>query len=136
MSRPPSRTSQGSWPRAAAAYHSQTPALGQAYQERVLAVWSEPDKPDTRGASPSHAEALGGEVAEKTEAHDAAKAAAMTGVMSGTPASTAALPPAGTFTRSIRLPAAPGAIARSLASYRAMPVQIAARAPAGVIARY
>ncbi|HEX4260654.1 MAG TPA: transglycosylase SLT domain-containing protein [Acetobacteraceae bacterium] len=29
----------GTWPAAAAAYHSQTPALGAAYAERVLAAW-------------------------------------------------------------------------------------------------
>ncbi len=29
----------GSWPRAAAAYHSQTPAIGQDYESRVMAVW-------------------------------------------------------------------------------------------------
>ena len=36
----------GSWPRAAAAYHSMTPALGKAYQEKVLEAWAMPDRPD------------------------------------------------------------------------------------------
>lgn len=35
----------GSWPLAAAAYHSQTPTLGQAYQRQVLAAWAVPDRP-------------------------------------------------------------------------------------------
>ena len=35
----------GSWPLAAAAYHSQTPALGAPYQQRVLAAWATPDRP-------------------------------------------------------------------------------------------
>jgi hypothetical protein len=34
---------QGSWPRAAAAYHSQTPALGNDYQQKVLAEWAMPE---------------------------------------------------------------------------------------------
>lgn len=29
----------GDWPQAAAAYHSQTPAIGAAYQRRVMAIW-------------------------------------------------------------------------------------------------
>jgi hypothetical protein len=30
---------EGTWPAAAAAYHSQTPALGASYAQRVMAVW-------------------------------------------------------------------------------------------------
>lgn len=33
----------GSWPRAAAAYHSQTPGLGAPYQWKVLETWAIPD---------------------------------------------------------------------------------------------
>jgi hypothetical protein len=33
----------GSWPLAAAAYHSQTASLGSAYQRRVLAEWAVPE---------------------------------------------------------------------------------------------
>ena len=32
----------GSWPHAAAAYHSQTPSIGLPYQWKVLEAWSEP----------------------------------------------------------------------------------------------
>ena len=32
----------GSWPHAAAAYHSQTPSIGAPYQWKVLEAWSEP----------------------------------------------------------------------------------------------
>jgi hypothetical protein len=31
----------GSWPKAAAAYHSQTPELAEAYQQQVMAAWPE-----------------------------------------------------------------------------------------------
>jgi hypothetical protein len=29
----------GSWPAAAAAYHSQTPGIGEPYRDRVMAIW-------------------------------------------------------------------------------------------------
>jgi hypothetical protein len=44
----------GSWPLAAAAYHSQTPMIGAAYQRQVLAAWSEPDRPISGGAKAPH----------------------------------------------------------------------------------
>ncbi len=39
-------TQTGSWPLAAAAYHSQTTALGAPYQQKVLAAWAIPDRPN------------------------------------------------------------------------------------------
>ncbi len=42
----------GSWPHAAAAYHSQTPELGTDYQRKVLEAWADPiDRPITPGQS-------------------------------------------------------------------------------------
>ena len=38
----------GSWPHAVAAYHSQTPGLGETYQWQVLQAWAEGDGPSTR----------------------------------------------------------------------------------------
>ena len=38
----------GSWPHAAAAYHSQTPEIGRNYQEQVLQIWAEGDGPSAR----------------------------------------------------------------------------------------
>ena len=51
----------GSWPLAAAAYHSQTPSLGAPYQQRVLAAWATPDRPakDRAAAAASAAIASG-----------------------------------------------------------------------------
>ena len=52
----------GSWPHAAAAYHSQTPELGTDYQRKVLEAWADPiDRPTVpgsseRGASPRTSE--------------------------------------------------------------------------------
>lgn len=107
----------GSWPKAAAAYHSQTPALGQAYQQKVLAAWAEPDQ----GAAPET-------TPRRTE---------ITKVPTGPAAITAqaAVPMSVSFTHTTRLGAAPSGIGRSLAAYRAMPVQMASRAPV-VSARY
>jgi hypothetical protein len=45
----------GSWPLAAAAYHSQTPTLGAAYQRQVLAAWAQPDRPIAAAAPAHHA---------------------------------------------------------------------------------
>jgi hypothetical protein len=49
----------GSWPLAAAAYHSQTPTIGAAYQRQVLAEWAMPDRPSGEAAKaevpPPHA---------------------------------------------------------------------------------
>jgi hypothetical protein len=97
----------GSWPRAAAAYHSQTPSIGLAYQQRVLAIWAEPDQVGFQAVK-----------ARKPAAQEPAVVATIS-----------ALPAGAAFTRSMRLPAAPGAVGRSLAAYRAMPVQIASRLP-------
>ena len=36
---------QGSWPHAAAAYHSLNPGPGADYQRRVLETWAQPDRP-------------------------------------------------------------------------------------------
>jgi hypothetical protein len=40
----------GSWPRAAAAYHSQTPGIGTPYQGKVMEAWAVPQ--DGRGTQP------------------------------------------------------------------------------------
>ena len=41
----------GSWPHAAAAYHSQTPELGRDYQNQVLQMWAQGDGPVERRAT-------------------------------------------------------------------------------------
>ena len=61
----------GSWPLAAAAYHSQTPTIGAPYERRVLAEWATPDadaetgRPRGRAAKPTSARAR--PVARETE---------------------------------------------------------------------
>jgi hypothetical protein len=109
---------QRSWPRAAAAYHSETPALGQAYQQKVLAAWAEPEGGPAPAATPLLPPFL--HAAEKPQA-------AMPATSSG---SVAGAPVAG-FQRSFRLPgaAAPLPTGRLLAAYRAFPVRLAAGPP-------
>ncbi len=115
----------GSWPHAAAAYHSQTPDLGIDYQRKVLEAWAEPiDRPEGRAGVRS-----GGHSRPHT-----AVALASTGGFSGGGA--AALPPMsrplGGFGHVIRsaVPAGPGLGTMgmpmgSLAAYRARPVALA-----------
>ena len=44
---------QGSWPHAAAAYHSLNPGPGADYQRRVLDTWAQPDRAAAPRASPA-----------------------------------------------------------------------------------
>jgi hypothetical protein len=113
---------QRSWPRAAAAYHSETPAVGQAYQQKVLAAWAEPQGgPTDTQAPPTTAFRPALPVPTPLLAIPASVAAA-------------GAPVAG-FMRSLRLPgaAAPLPTGRLLAAYRAFPVRLAAVSPLRVI---
>jgi hypothetical protein len=121
--------STGSWPRAAAAYHSLTPALGSAYLQKVLEEWALPDRAgpadslghDKPGVRPTHAMPHAADVASAMSAPPV--------VESGIPGP----PPAFGFSRRFMLPQGQphgsAATGRSLAAYRAMPVQIALRQP-------
>ncbi len=115
----------GSWPHAAAAYHSQTPDLGIDYQNKVLEAWAEPiDRPeDPAGRRGGHT-------------HAAAAVASLGGFSGGGSGGAAALPPMsrplGGFGHIIRsaVPAGPGLGTMgmpmgSLAAYRARPVALA-----------
>ena len=114
----------GSWPLAAAAYHSQTPTLGSAYQKRVLAEWAVPaDAARTRGraagsAPRDHAASLfpalvfsRAALVQTTHPGAGMPAFGRMGAMMAQPA------------QSAHLPAAEG---RGLAAYRMMPTRNAA----------
>ena len=115
-------TQTGSWPRAAAAYHSSTPLLGQSYQQKVLAAWAEPDRPvpaetkDTTSPQGKPATPTTVRAAAAPPAQPAAEVAAAPRTATG-------------FTRTVGLRAAPSGVGRSLAAYRAMPVRLAMVAP-------
>jgi hypothetical protein len=62
------RGSTGSWPYAAAAYHSQTPELGHAYAQRVKAAWPDAAQHGPWPPPPTGAVASGsGAVAPRTD---------------------------------------------------------------------
>ncbi len=99
----------GDWQRAAAAYHSQTPELGDAYRSRVIAAWA------AEQGAPHAPVAL-------TPALVAAASAAGTG--GGGFLSNGADRVAITAT-----PTAAAGTGRGLDAYRSLPVPIASRAP-------
>lgn len=100
----------GSWPRAAAAYHSSTPLLGQSYQQKVLAAWAEPDQ-------------LPPVAAPKAPLAPQMSAAAPAAEQGAAP------PPTTGYSHTLGLRPAPMGVGRTLASYRGMPVRLALRAP-------
>ncbi len=95
------------WPRAAAAYHSQTPTIGAAYQERVLAEWAVPEG----AASVPRREAAEPPVTPTPPAPPMAAAARVASSFGRVGAFTARASPTGT--------------GRDLAAYRAMPTFLA-----------
>jgi hypothetical protein len=110
----------GSWPLAAAAYHSQTPTIGAAYQRQVLAAWAQPDRPSAKAQ------------ARKMEASKPAMAAPM----QPPPVRMAASAGGSAFGHQVA--AAAGEVphvtvvrgnGRGLAAYREMPVRMALRLP-------
>jgi len=111
----------GSWPLAAAAYHSQTPTLGAAYQRQVIAAWAEPDRPMSGAGKGSHGAGRPGEGAVGAAASAAAQ-----------PTMVASFGHQGAFLTAQQ--PRPGIIhgnGRSLADYRLAPTQMALRPPGG-----
>jgi hypothetical protein len=124
--------STGSWPRAAAAYHSMTPAIGLAYQQKVLEQWATPDRPSmATGPDASQAEALdAGERRGRKAAHPPGQTdSRLAGGPTTSPAASAAMPPSVGFNRRFMLAQPHLATARTLAAYRAAPVQFASHLP-------
>jgi hypothetical protein len=106
----------GSWPRAAAAYHSLTPSLGEAYERKVLEAWAVPDRPALRPASTQAPELI--------HHGDDQAARQPTPSLPGTIA-----PPAFGFTRRFMMPHPGLATGKSLADYRAMRIRLSLQAP-------
>lgn len=113
----------GSWPHAAAAYHSQTPDLGTDYQNKVLEAWAEPiDRPGSAAGGNRHTERA---APPRPVAVPYASATPSAGSPMG-------LRPLGGFGHIIRTASAGGGHGgllgmqgRDLAAYRALPVAIA-----------
>jgi hypothetical protein len=119
----------GSWAAAAAAYHSQTPAIGAAYARRVMAVWPE----ELGHAPPPGMTALPLQLAFAAAAPQPEPGSAFSrNVWSRNVWNSAPKMPVGSGVALrgpppavIRLPA--GAIGKTLAAYRRAPVQLARR---------
>jgi hypothetical protein len=108
----------GSWPLAAAAYHSQTPTVGAAYQKQVLAAWAQPDRPGPASPRPAPQR---NPAQTNIAAQPQMKAAAVTYQAVGRQS----WPMAPSLT-----PGPAHAAGRSLAAYRLAPVALALRPPA------
>ncbi|MCQ8277770.1 transglycosylase SLT domain-containing protein [Acetobacteraceae bacterium KSS8] len=115
----------GSWPHAAAAYHSQTPNLGSDYQRKVLEVWAEPDDSAAGSGTP-----------KPSRPHPAASSGMAFAAAASAPTAASSMPfsgrPLGGYGRIIRngpitVPGAGGMgiVPGSLAAYRARPVALA-----------
>jgi hypothetical protein len=103
------RQQTGTWPTATAWYHSATPALGEDYRRKVMAVW-----PEEMHKRPDNA---------RTDLASAWAATRPTGA-----ASFAAGAPAGNRAAAARLlPPPTGTAGKGLAGYRALPIPLAAR---------
>jgi hypothetical protein len=101
----------GDWQRAAAAYHSQTPELGEPYRARVMAAWA----------------------AEQAAPHPPVPlASAVVAPRAGGPGGGGFL--SNGAERAAVLPAPPGTAGRGLDAYRSLPVPIASRLPAARLA--
>ncbi len=111
----------GSWPRAAAAYHSQTPTIGADYQRRVLAEWAVPDRPAT------HPPAEPGPGPDIRPPAPVTLAPASIGLAASAPR--ASFGRTSGFVDRPAGAAGPAFTGRSLAAYRSMPTALALRPP-------
>ena len=110
----------GSWPLAAAAYHSQTPAIGAAYQQKVLSAWASPDRPQPDGgAAAGRRQAAAMPIVARSTASGSTQSAgppSVGGAITG-------------FHRSFRTGEAASPHGRTLNDYRKVPVAVALRQP-------
>ena len=106
----------GSWPHAAAAYHSQTPDIGRDYQNQVLQIWAEGDGP----SAPR-------KVGRPRPAQAAPSASLFASVPSGGASPFGGTPSAFVAQRYGPKPAVLMASGRDLTAYRSRPIALAAR---------
>jgi hypothetical protein len=114
--------STGSWPRAAAAYHSMTPALGSAYLQQVLAEWAMPDRTRPGGHQTGHRQDRAARLAPPPDGAPGPPSPARAGAPTAPPATFG-------FSRRVMLAQDPAqgrmTSGRTLAAYRAVPVRVA-----------
>ena len=118
---------QGSWPHAAAAYHSQSPGLGADYQRKVLDVWATPDRPRTGSGGGTRLAQSG---SNQSGSGQGGADAAMSGLGARVPApGGGGMVPLGGGAHIIRMAGAAGVIGtgRGLDAYRVTPIAMASR---------
>ncbi len=102
-------STRNDWPRAASAYHSQTPEFAEPYRARVMAAWAEEQgRPHPPVPLPSAAQLAAGPGGGGFLANGSARAATIA--------------------------APPGTTGRGLDAYRSLPVPVAGRSSAGRLA--
>ena len=106
----------GSWPAATAAYHSATPDVGSAYQQKVQSVFADEQRRDDAAGPAGIMTAMNAPVLRMAPS----SAPGMGAIMLGNHAQAARV-----------LPIIAGAPQRGLDAYRAAPVPISSRPPAG-----
>ncbi len=114
----------GSWPRAAAGYHSMTPDVGADYARKVLAVWARPGLGESAPTMPPR---RGSTTASYTPALTAFAAPASPAPQPPTPGGLSMM---GSLTARVLPTGSPsggsgGPTGRGLAAYRAMPTRMA-----------
>ncbi len=115
----------GSWPHAAAAYHSMTPEIGADYQEQVLRMWAEGNGPPAGRAD--HATGSAGNVSVATAS---GAPGGSSGGSGGSPFGADRAPVvASRYGPTNAGRSEGGSGGRSLAAYRAMPIALASRSP-------
>lgn len=129
----------GSWPHAAAAYHSQTPELGTDYQRKVLEAWSDPivghnnaGRPDP--SSPTHMAEFHRQLADLSASGQGGMPERLSAT--GSPAGSSSPighgsrnAPLGGFGRILRSGSLFAGNGRNLSAYRAMPVAMVTGPP-------
>lgn len=117
----------GSWPRAAAAYHSMTPDIGAEYARKVLAVWARPGLGDTAALAPFR---RGPMASSLTPSLASITSKPPVGIAPPSPPAPGGIAMSGSMTARI-LPtgagigAASGPTGRGLSAYRAAPTRLA-----------
>jgi hypothetical protein len=125
----------GSWPLAAAAYHSLTPGIGSEYQERVLTAWAVPIAAPRAAGRAAGAERVPAPRRKPASSPPAPMAVPEPQIAAhNTPGSPVAAMPSA-MGRATQMASAPpigrpnGTVGRSLAAYRLMPTRLALRPP-------
>ena len=127
----------GSWPRAAAGFHSLTPDIGAEYGRKVLAVWARPGLGEPVAYTAVRRGAAMANIVPPTSAFTSAPASrpippSTGGIMTSGSMTARVLPsasPSNVATNGAAGPGNSGTTGRGLSAYRAMPTRLATTVP-------